>query len=853
MLNPGDLLDKRYEIEEKIGQGGMSYVYRAKDTKLGRTVAIKVLKEEFSSDEEFIRKFRNEAMSAAKLSHPNIVAAYDAVDEGDLHYIIMELVEGITLKNYIARKGQLSNRETLGIALQAVEGIAEAHKKGIVHRDIKPQNMIISKDGKVKVADFGIAKAVSGETMSAAVIGSVHYISPEQARSGVADMRSDLYSLGISMYEMITGRVPYQGENTVNVVMAHISETMVPPSVYRPDIYPALCDIILKLTKKNPEERYQSAQELIADLKRCAKEPDGHFVHLYESVPSSRLSRNGEASPDAENHAEAGQNSAGISSGEANASSRQGNEQNGETERGIASEAGAQVAGMAALSGETAQKEGGSQTADTMLLPPHAAAKGRPAEESAGDTTCFAPVSDWQKHSGAQSDRQSLSRSGETGEGTEHGDADGQEEEEDTAENGILQLKRLTRYGGVIAAGVIVLVLVLIAAGTSFGLLRGFSPAAESTAEQAAADTGAVESASESAIDFTIPIQGVELMPSLVGMTEDAARAKLQGLQVSMDSAKTDYSDVYTEGRIMEQNPKEGEALTPGTTVVVTVSLGTKINDTLKKLRGMTKDEAIKALADVGVHVGPAFEHSFSDEVEKGLVLGYILDESAENQDGDEVKKGSTVNLILSDGSELESVRMPLLVGMTTEAADTLLRSLGLGIGTISEEASATVKAGLVSWQSVEANQEVPRGSTVDLHVSIGTADIGATTPGGLSAGTTETGETTGDAAKPGRQEADDSYYGRIDTTCVVGTANGPSDAARQIMVSIRLVQRGTDSTEYTTLESAKPVSAGSRIPVSFSSIKGLPGVSTGTVQVVDAETGELYGSYVVNFAPRRS
>lgn len=284
MVNIGDLLSGRYEIESKIGQGGMSTVYRASDTKLGRNVAIKVLKEEFSSDEEFVEKFKNEAQSVASLIHPNIVAAYDAIDEGELHYIIMELVEGVSLKDYIQKKGVLSNEETIDIALKTAEGISCAHKAGIIHRDIKPQNIIVTSDGTVKVADFGIAKAVTGETISTAVLGSAHYISPEQAKSGTADARSDIYSLGITMYEMITGKYPFDGDNTVSVVMAHINTAMVPPIVHNKEMYPALSDIILRCTRKNPRERYQNADELVQDLKRCLEEPEGHFVRMFETV-----------------------------------------------------------------------------------------------------------------------------------------------------------------------------------------------------------------------------------------------------------------------------------------------------------------------------------------------------------------------------------------------------------------------------------------------------------------------------------------------------------------------------------------------------------------------------------------
>ena len=201
ILRPGTFLQDRYEILEQIGSGGMSVVYKAKCHKLNRLVAIKVLKEEFCNDSNFVSKFKMEAQSAAGLSHPNIVSVYDVIDEGKLHYIVMELIEGITLKSYIQKKGRLEVKETIGIAIQVAQGIAAAHEQHIIHRDIKPQNMIISKDGKVKVADFGIARAVSAQTMTSSAMGSVHYISPEQAKGAWVDDRSDLYSLGVVMPE----------------------------------------------------------------------------------------------------------------------------------------------------------------------------------------------------------------------------------------------------------------------------------------------------------------------------------------------------------------------------------------------------------------------------------------------------------------------------------------------------------------------------------------------------------------------------------------------------------------------------------------------------------------------------
>lgn len=280
MLRTGTYLQDRYEILELIGSGGMSDVYKAKCHTLNRLVAVKVLKEEFSSDAGFVSKFKMEAQAAAGLSHPNIVNVYDVVDDGDLHFIVMELIEGITLKSYIAKKGKLDIRGAVGIALQVAQGIAAAHEQKIIHRDIKPQNMIISRDGKVKVADFGIARAATSETMTVNAMGSVHYISPEQARGGYSDTRSDIYSFGITMYEMVTGRVPFEGDNTVTVALAHLEEPITRPSHYNPEIPISLENIILKCTEKKPERRYSAITEVIADLRRVLIHPDENFVTM---------------------------------------------------------------------------------------------------------------------------------------------------------------------------------------------------------------------------------------------------------------------------------------------------------------------------------------------------------------------------------------------------------------------------------------------------------------------------------------------------------------------------------------------------------------------------------------------
>ena len=278
MLRSGQFLQDRYEILGLIGSGGMSDVYKAKCHTLNRTVAIKVLKEEFSEDDSFIEKFNREAEAAARLSHPNIVQVYDVVNEDRLHFIVMELIEGVTLKDYIARKGFLDYREAIGIAIQVAGGIAAAHEQKIIHRDIKPQNMLMSMDGTVKVADFGIARAVSTQTMTSEAMGSVHYISPEQARGGYCDERSDIYSFGITLYEMVTGRLPFTGDNTVSIALAHLQEQIPSPSAYNPEIPVSLEKIILKCSEKKPERRYDSIRNVIQDLRRVLLHPEEDFV-----------------------------------------------------------------------------------------------------------------------------------------------------------------------------------------------------------------------------------------------------------------------------------------------------------------------------------------------------------------------------------------------------------------------------------------------------------------------------------------------------------------------------------------------------------------------------------------------
>ena len=302
LLQKGTILAGRYEILEHIGSGGMADVYKARCHKLNRYVAIKVLRREYCDNESFVRKFTVEAQSTAGLIHPNIVNMYDVGFDQDLHYIIMEyvdgetlkhyivmeLAEGMTLKRYIRRYGRLSARETVDFAIQIASGLQAAHEHHIIHRDIKPQNILVSDSGTIKVTDFGIARAATGDdTISSSAMGSVRYLSPEQARGGYADERSDIYSLGITIYEMATGKVPFDGENTVAIALMHLRDEITPPRCYFPDIPSSLEKIILKCTMKQPEQRYQSAAELILDLQKVFLSPDGNYVYVNPLVDDS--------------------------------------------------------------------------------------------------------------------------------------------------------------------------------------------------------------------------------------------------------------------------------------------------------------------------------------------------------------------------------------------------------------------------------------------------------------------------------------------------------------------------------------------------------------------------------------
>ena len=558
MLNPGTYLQERYEILEKIGSGGMSVVYKAKCHTLNRLVAIKVLKEEFASDENFVSKFKMEAQAAARLSHPNIVNVYDVVDEENLHYIVMELIEGITLKSYIEKKELLDSKEAIGIAIQVAQGIAAAHEQHIIHRDIKPQNMIISKDGKVKVADFGIARAVSSQTVnSSAAVGSVHYISPEQARGGYCDERSDIYSFGITLYEMVTGRVPFEGDNTVAVALAHLEDPVVPPGDYNPQVYPGLEDIILKCTKKKPDRRYGSMEEVIHDLRRVLMDPE---CDIYQNEEIEEGGDPYQTRP--------------ISKDELS--------QIRDHHRRKSRETGADEAEKGTEGLETSDEENGS---------PDSLSK-EDAEEF-GDGT------------GDHRSRYHSSRKREF-----HKKIPSRKRDEDVS----TQFERMIAAIGIIAALLVLIVVVFV-----FSRLTGLFWPGSGQDSQENQTEAVTQSASMEEIQV-IPDEGETIMPNVLDLPRDMAESKLKEYDIVMKVTGEEYSENYSKGYVMRQDVDEGTAVEKWSTVGVTISKGSeRVDVKALNLSGMDKKQAEEILKDKDLI--PSAKEEANDTVPKGKVI----------------------------------------------------------------------------------------------------------------------------------------------------------------------------------------------------------------------------------------
>ncbi len=671
MFEKGTYIGERYEILDKIGTGGMSLVFKALDHTLNRNVAIKVLKPEFSEDPQFLSKFRTEARSAAGLTHPNIVNIYDVGSEGGANYIVMEYIEGITLKTYIEKKGRLAFKEAVSIAIQVAKGIEDAHRHQIVHRDIKPQNIMISTDGKVKVTDFGIARAASSDTIRSDVMGSVHYISPEQARNGFVDGKSDIYSLGIVMYEMVTGRVPYDADTPVAVAVAHLQDEMVKPSVYAPDLPISLEGIILKCTQKNADKRYESTEELLTDLKKSLINPDENFVVISEPEGARTILYGA----DEVNRLRA------KNSGEEDGSSEFSKED--------------------VLSEEDEDEDEDDKGFLNPKMEKAVTIMGIVAAVVIVIIVIFllGSVFGWFRFGSSSSGDTSIEENM-----IEVPDVTGMTYEEATEALNEKELgisKAGYEYSSTVAEGDIISQTPeageKVNANTTVKVTISNGPSDDTTSNDDDSSTSA-----STMIDVT-------------GMTEEGAKEALEAKGINYGTTTYEYSDSVEAGQVISTDPAAGTSLSDSTVVVLTVSRGEK-TVSVPSVRGLKKKAAKTTLTNSGLKV--SVEEDYSDTVEKGYVI------SQTPSAGSTVSEGTTVTITVSLGAQVSYVSVPSLVGKSLATAQSTLSNFGLTC-TYTQEYSDSKEAGIVISQSPSEGTSVEEGSEVSLVVSLGPASTG--------------------------------------------------------------------------------------------------------------------------------
>lgn len=597
MLEIGTMLSGRYEVLKRVGSGGMADVYMAKDHKLNRNVAVKVLKSEYVEDEKFLKKFETEAQAVARLSHPNIVNVYDVGIEDGINYIVMELAEGMTLKEYIRRKGYLSPKETVEISLQIASAISHAHKNHIIHRDIKPQNILVSEIGNVKVTDFGIAKATSSNTVTstATAMGSVHYISPEQAKGRFCDEKSDIYSLGITMYEMVTGHVPFDHENGVTIALMHLQNEITPPSQIRDGIPDSLEKIILKCTMKKPEDRYQTADELITDLKLVFEDTSGGYVGIVPVIDDSPTIMIDQNELTQRIQTNENDNTQAVEDPDGNAYVEDDDE---EEETGMNSKIEKLVIVLAAVVGAIILisiivfvvkssglfKSGKSTTQSTIAAT---------TEAGGQDTTEKYTVDNYIGMS-LEAAREAIDNK--------------------------FKINMTEEYSDTYAKG----------------LVMEQDPESDTELEEGKTIKLVVSKGQKTEDKVSVP--------DVRGKTKSSASSELTaaGFKVSTKEA---YSDDVAKGEVVSQTPSKGSKVAKNTTVVITVSKGKKEDQTVSvpNLRYYTESEAKQELQRVGLSLGSVLTE-YSDSVEKGLVIRQRI------SSGSKVKKGTAVGIYVSLG-----------------------------------------------------------------------------------------------------------------------------------------------------------------------------------------------------------
>ncbi len=706
LLNPGSVLGDRYEIIEKIGSGGMAVVYRGKDKKLDRYVTIKVLREEFIGDEEFIERFRSEACSAARLSHPNIVRVYDVGEDGEINYIVMEYIHGDTLKTAIRKKAPFDSRSTINVAIQIASALSQAHKAHIVHRDIKPQNILVGTDGVVKVTDFGIARAARATTMTttANAAGSVHYFSPEQARGGYVDEKSDIYSLGITMFEMITGVLPFQGNNSVSIALKHINEELPDIRQYNPNCTPSLEGIIKKATMKKADERYASIDLMLADLMRARTEV---AVHAEQERQAEAKERSHAAVAGAAGAAAGA--AAGIRMSRRAEAAKELREAK---ERAEAERARIRKMEDEAVTAESPlvhrRTESGSHFRENIPAMENVEDATRKADESEIDLIRFkkneeAPAAEEPQVEGdVNTPLVSFEKYGKRLKISKDDNYEGEymaveevkksrrperkrrnprkEEEYDNERD------RKAERRVIAAAIVTAIVLIVIISSVGLRVLGGFK-------------------------GFGSGEKNIET-PQFIGMTYEKAEAEAKKLGLKLVKEGEDYSNYYDEGMIFWQNVDPETMVAGNTKIGVKVSLGLKEQE-MPDVLNKSESDAIKAITKL-VGTSPDIVYEESEDVKPGHVI------SQNPEEGTKIDAHTHITLTVCKPEEGGNVVVPDVQGDTESSAVQSLEAVGLTVGKISYLESDTVAEGRVITQTLTPNSEVPSGSVVNLAISKG-------------------------------------------------------------------------------------------------------------------------------------
>lgn len=690
LLNPGTVLGDRYEIIEKIGSGGMAMVYRGKDKKLDRYVTVKVLREEFIGDDEFIERFRSEACSAARLSHPNIVRVYDVGEDGEISYIVMEYIHGDTLKQAIRQKAPFDSRSTLNVSIQIASALAQAHKAHIIHRDIKPQNILVGTDGVIKVTDFGIARAATASTMTttANAAGSVHYFSPEQARGGYVDEKSDIYSLGITMYEMITGVLPFQGHNSVSIALKHISEELPDIRQYNPNCTPAIEGIIKKATMKKADERYATVELMLADLIRARTDTAGDFLHAETPVKkeveaaltaatlagtavstNSGMRRSRRAAAAAEIRSMQEQQEKGEEVSKPISTINDNNEEKVDLEATTKAADPKEVEFI--RRNKNALEESSVENEDT----PQSVKEPMVSFERYSKKLRLSKEDDYEKEymeaePVKQSKRPQKMRRNPRKEGN-YGN-----EHDRNAEKKVI-----------IAAIVTALIIIAVISVAGLKLLSGGFGG------------------------FVSSEKDIEV-PTFIGVPLADAKAAADQLGIELVEEGQDYSDYYDEGYIIYQSVEDGTMVSGGTKIGIKTSLGLVSHDMPSVVGEEEKTATEKIVSLVGTT--PRIEYEYNEEKEVGVVLEQTP------VAGESINAKSTIVLKVSKGEENQNVAVPKVTGLSEEQARNDLTAVGLVVGNVAQAESATVEKGKVITQTLSAGQEVPSGSIVNLVISSG-------------------------------------------------------------------------------------------------------------------------------------